>query len=193
MKTCLNKRKKSESGNVLIYIFVAVALLAGLTMALTSGGGDQAISTSAFRITDNLRSQAQGIRSAVLECVLRYPSAGYPTVSSPGTPENAGSIQCVPNDGVTPAFDLFGGTLGHFIPQPVRPFNEWLYDNSGTGTVYIRIETPVSFADDPAVISGIRNMVTQYTANEVESRCDGNQAWVEIYLIGNAPGVNTCS
>ena len=192
-KQKLKRDRSGEAGNVLLYIFVAVALLGALTMAMTSGGGDQAVATSAFRITDNLRSQAQGARSAILECILRYPSAGYPTVAVPGTFEDIAGIQCIPNDGVTAAFVLFGGTLGHFVPQPPRPFNAWQYDNDGAGTVKIRIATPLASASDSSVISGIRNMVTQYTANEVESRCDGVQAWVEIYITGVAPGVNTCT
>lgn len=189
----LKRDRSGEAGNVLLYIFIAVALLGALTMAMTSGGGDQAIATSAFRITDNLRSQAQGVRSAVLECILRYPSAGYPVVAVPGTAEDVSGIECEPNDGVTADFLLFGGTLGHFVPQPPRPFNEWQYNNDGAGTIYIRIATPGASADDSSVISGIRNTVTQYTANEVESRCDGTEAWIQIYLTGVAPGVNTCS
>ncbi len=192
-KYTLKRDRSGEAGNVLFYIFIAVALLGALTMAMSSGGGDQAIATSAFRITDNLRSQGQGVRSAILECILRYPAAGYPTVTIPGTPENIDGVQCTPNDGVTAAFDLFGGTLGHFVPQSPAPFNGWQYDNDGAGTVYIRIETPAESASDPSVISGIRNTASQYTADEVEARCDGTEAWIEIYLTGVAPGTHSCT
>lgn len=195
MKKYIIKRDRSgEAGNVLLYIFVAVALLGALTMAMTSGGGDQAVATSAFRITDGLRSQAQGVRSAFLECILRYPSAGYPVVAVPGTSEDIAGILCQPNDGgVTADFILFGGTLGHFVPQPPRPFNAWQYNNDGAGTVYVRIAAPAGSASDPSVINGLQNTVSQYTANEVESRCDGTEAWIQIYLQGVAPGVNTCT
>lgn len=188
----IKRDRSAEAGNVLLYIFIAVALLGALTMAMSSGGGDQAIATSAFRITDSLRSQGQGIRAAVLECVLRYPSAGYPVVSVPGTAEDLSAIECQPNDGVTSDFDLFGGTMGHFIPQPPAPFTNWQYNNDGAGTVYIRIATPPANADDPSVISGIRNAVSQYTADEVEARCDGTAAFMEVYITGVAPGVFTC-
>ena len=79
----MNRPPNSQSGNVLFIIFIAVALIAALTMALMSGGGDQAISMSADRISQELRAQAQSIRSAIVECDL-VNNYGYPPASEEG-------------------------------------------------------------------------------------------------------------
>jgi hypothetical protein len=66
----------NESGNVLLYVFLAVGLLAALTYAYVKDSRENAASQGSVRITEELFSQANMIRSAVMQCAMEYPGGG---------------------------------------------------------------------------------------------------------------------
>lgn len=62
-----------ESGSALVYILIAIALLAALTMAFMNPSSNQTTSQNTFKTISEVQSQAEFIRSSIQECVLIYP------------------------------------------------------------------------------------------------------------------------
>lgn len=72
MKILMKKNRKSERGSALVYILIAIALLAALTVTFMEPSSQQTSSQSGFRTATAIQSQVDLIRSAIQECVLRY-------------------------------------------------------------------------------------------------------------------------
>jgi hypothetical protein len=138
----------SQAGNVLFYIFLCVALLGVLTMAMTGGGKEQAAATSAFRMSEDIKVQAQGIRSVVLECIL-VQNASYP--AQPGT-QLLSDVQCDMASGGPQ--NLFTAQSARAAPIPPTPFDPWRYNNDGAGFISAVLTSPR--ASSPTV----RNIMT---------------------------------
>lgn len=165
-----HSKRQREAGSALVYILIAIALLAALTVTFMEPSSQQTTSQSAFRSTAALQGQIDTIRSAVQECVLRY-SNGDGTVTSatdPGARQEyplrpssahltnpagtAGSlvrdIRCPgnPEGGVvTDHAAIFGGSTGKFMPAAPDLFNDWQWYN-GTDGVFFWISTSNSDA-----------------------------------------------
>lgn len=63
---------KNEQGSALVYILIAIALLAALTVSFMEPSSQQTQSQNTFKLTSELASQADFIRTAVQECVVLY-------------------------------------------------------------------------------------------------------------------------
>lgn len=77
-------QRRGEQGSALIYILIAIALLAALTVSFMQPSSTQSQNNSAFKTVSELQSQIDFIRSTVLECYLSYPT-GDNTIDSAGT------------------------------------------------------------------------------------------------------------
>jgi hypothetical protein len=67
---------REEAGSVLLYILMAMGLLAALTYAYIKDSRENYASQSAVQIAETLNSQANLIRSAVVQCAMEYPQGG---------------------------------------------------------------------------------------------------------------------
>jgi hypothetical protein len=146
-----------ESGSALVYILIAIALLAALTVTFMEPSSQQTSSQSGFRTLSSVQSQADTIRSALQECILLYPngdttipSAGYeapfPLIpNSTHLPTTGGyrasdvlvrNIRCPgSNDGdVNQHRLIFSGTK--FMPPAPDLFNDWKYYNGTEGVFF---------------------------------------------------------
>lgn len=85
--TCLKKEprqdagfffsaSRSQAGNVLFYVFLAVGLMAALTYAFVKDSRENYASQSAVRIAEELFVQVNTIRSAVQQCAMEFPEGG---------------------------------------------------------------------------------------------------------------------
>jgi len=167
-----NKRcygRVAEKGSALVYILIAIALLAALTMAFMNPSSNQATSQNTFKTVSELQSQVEFIRSAVQECVLNTPggdigisnaAAGndpgagkiYPLnpdsayFAAPAGNRKIENLRCPgnPGDNANHAA-IFGGNSGKFMPPPPALFGDWQWYNGADG-VFFWIETTNSDA-----------------------------------------------
>ncbi len=65
--------RKYERGSALVYILIAIALLAALTITFMEPSSQQTSTQNTFKTLSEVESQANVIRAALQECVLSYP------------------------------------------------------------------------------------------------------------------------
>jgi hypothetical protein len=147
---------KTQRGSALIYILIAIALLAALTATFMDSSSQQTSSQNAFNVVSELNSQINFIRSAIQECVLTYPGGDttmpadpvggeYPVRPYPLMPTNlylaspaaisfVSEIRCPGNPGNSNNHaKIFAGTSGKFLPPPPKLFAQWGYYNGVDG------------------------------------------------------------
>lgn len=81
--------RKRERGSALVYILIAIALLAALTLSFMEPSGQQTQSQNTFKTISEIESQVEYIRTAIQECAILYDNgdntiAVGPTGSDPG-------------------------------------------------------------------------------------------------------------
>lgn len=73
MNKKINTTQKQERGSALVYILIAIALLAALTTTFMEPSSQQTSSQNTFRTISDLKSNISIIQAAIQECVLVYP------------------------------------------------------------------------------------------------------------------------
>lgn len=167
--------RASEKGSALVYILIAIALLAALTFTFMEPSSQQTSSQSTFRSASAIQSQAEAIRAALQECVLLHPS-GDSTIDTAGGGTDPGAatnypikansthytgstlgaatgrfvrdIRC-PGDntggGANNHDRIFSGASGKFMPPAPDLFEDWQYYNGPDG-VFFWVQTNKSDA-----------------------------------------------
>ena len=151
------KRRTAEKGSALVYILIAIALLAALTATFMDSSSQQTTSQNTFNTVTDLNSQVNFIRSGIQECVLTYPGgdaqwsgtfANQPYPIDPDRTEflNPASFSQVrylgcPGNNTSTVTDMvhakiFGGSSGKFMPPPPNLFSEWTYSNTVDGVFF---------------------------------------------------------
>lgn len=198
------KKNNSQKGSALVYILIAIALLAALTATFMNSSSQQTSSQNAFKLSSELKSQADMIRSAIQECVLLYPGgdnalAGQTTVggqtpvhpypliplntylSSPvvGTVSNARDIRCPGNPGNSNNHaKIFAASSGKFLPAPPSLFEDWRYYNNTDG-VFIFI---TSEKTDAYIQASLQKLDSEY------SKCESQYVDARSGDVNLAPG-----
>ncbi len=191
-----------ERGSALIYILVAVALLAALTVSLMEPAGQQSQSQNATNIYTELDGQIGFITSAISECVLTHPdqdseltsaeqkNAPYPI--NPSDPyfdsqsadpltdpdDSAKYIRCPGNPGGTGSNNqdharMFAGTSGKFLPPAPQMFNDWEYYNGADG-VAITIATDKTDSYIETAFARLNDKYSQCEAEVIDQRSAGS-------------------
>ncbi|MFP4097983.1 MAG: hypothetical protein ACLFP8_02525 [Alphaproteobacteria bacterium] len=156
---------RAERGSALVYILIAIALLAALTVTFTGSSSQQTSSQNSFRMTTDIKSQIDTIRSAIQECVLSYPKGDTTIdISSSGTDPYArrnfpikpnsthyssatigptsgrlvSDIRCPgnPGNGDIDHAMVFKGSSGKFLPPAPELFEDWQYYNGIDGVFF---------------------------------------------------------
>lgn len=153
-----------ERGSALLYILIAVALLAALTVAFMEPSSQQSQSQNIFKTTTALREQSAFIQAAIQDCVLMYPAGEnttayltniggggddpsavtpYPLkpnsayLTSPDGNRQVKNIRCPGNPGESANHaDIFSSQQGRFMPPPPDMFEEWEYYNGKDGVFF---------------------------------------------------------
>lgn len=147
----------SERGSALVYILIAIALLAALTASFMQPGNQQVTSQNIVKAVSEIESQVNLIRSAIQECVLMYPSGHDALIGQSNFPfpinptsnrhyydhnfeEDYNHVRGLVCPGkytyATLSARLFGGASGKFLPPPPPLFEEWEYHNGVDGVFF---------------------------------------------------------
>ena len=154
-----------ERGSALVYILIAIALLAALTVTFMQPASQQTSSQSSFRAISDLKSQIEIIRSAIQECLLSYKKGDKSIdISGAGTDPDARrnfpikpnsthfntatigptagrlvkDIRCPGNPGNNDEnhAHIFGRTSGKSLAPPPDLFDDWQYYNGQDGVFF---------------------------------------------------------
>lgn len=87
-KHCQNSSR--ETGSALVYILIAIALLAALTFTFMEPSSQQTSSQNTFKTVTGVESQVDMIRSSIQECVLAY-SVGDSTIDNSASGTDPGA------------------------------------------------------------------------------------------------------
>ena len=143
-----------QKGGALIYILIAIALLAALTVSFTQDGGQSSRTQNSFKLASTLTSQSRLVRSAIQDCILRFPEGDGADISEVGyidpyplnpastefttsaTNNNVSGLAC-PGTGVSGNGDvddhtaLFSGSgeFSSYLPSPPDLMEDWTYFN----------------------------------------------------------------
>lgn len=183
MSINIAKIQDSQCGSALIYILIAIALLAALTASFMDSSSDQTTAQNKFNLESDIKAQANFIRSAIEECVTLYPAgdnniagmtsvgghnpiAPYPlqldnTYLPSPTPGSSlvKDIRCPGNPGTTNNHtNIFGGVSGKTMPTPPNGFLDWKYHNHKDG-IYILLH---SNKTDSYVETALKKVDAQY-------------------------------
>lgn len=150
----------SQSGGALVYILVAIALIAALTASFMQPATQQTRTQNSFKLAAELNGQAHMIGSAIQDCILRYPegdatvppahNGGYhaPYPLEPDSTHLPDAIRAADKDVArlrcpgkpivgmngTHHAPMFGGSAARFEPVAPALFGPWIYRN-GTGLI----------------------------------------------------------
>lgn len=181
------------SGSALVYILIAVALLAALTVSLMEPSNQQAQTQSTTNLVTAIDSQVGFITSALQECALNHPDqdAGLtateqanppypinpmdPYFTSEGadppvaTVDHVSEIRCPGNPGGSGSNNqdhakIFGGSSGKFLPPPPPLFEPWVYYNGDDG-IFIMISSDKSDAFIQAALTRLDGMYSNCEAD----------------------------
>lgn len=206
------RKASSSSGSALIYILIAIALLAALTASLMEPASQQSQAQNSTNMVSELSSQITLISSAIQECVLTYPNqdsglttqqnnAPYPInpkdsylpPTTPVTPDNGVRyIRCPGNPGGanTNHARIFGSVSGKNLPPPPNLFGEWEYYNGADGIFYF-ISTNKT---DSYIDAALKKLETKYAKCEADY-IDASTGAVTLSsdTTGGASGLRSCA
>jgi hypothetical protein len=194
----------SEKGGALIYILIAIALLAALTTTFIQPGGQSSRTQNAFKLASELTSQSRVIRSGIQDCILRYPQ-GHNAISETGyvdpyplNPDSADTEYAaydVTNKNVSnvrcpgAAFEIIFGGSGLFtsyLPPAPTLMEEWQYFNgNATGA------SQIYGMDFNGVFYEVKSDKSDPFIAESMQKVDGLMSSCEVdYTVGD--GTNGC-
>jgi hypothetical protein len=211
----MKNRNSSQKGSALVYILIAIALLAALTATFMDSSSQQTSSQNTFNTVTDLNSQINFIRSAVQECVLTYPGGDatpafaatnasntpYPInpsstyLASPATPpgnDRAEFLRCPGNPGDSNDHaTIFGGSSGKFMPPPPKLFNPWIY-YSGLDGVFFYNSTSMTDAYLSSALLKLDDQFSECEADVISNVAGGAPLSIATASAATCPEYSLC-
>lgn len=151
-----------QNGSAIIYILIAIALLAALTTSLMSSPSQQTQSQNRMKTLAEIKSQIDLIRASIEECVLMNPGGDNTIDTTAGAMDEGASIRypirpdsdhlpaairesdrlvrhlrCPGNPGDDPNHAaMFAGESGKYLPPAPSLFEDWQWYNGKDGIFF---------------------------------------------------------
>ncbi len=190
----------SQRGSALVYILIAIALLAALTVTFMEPSSQQATAQNTFETVSEMNTQVNFIRSGIQECVLNYPGGDSgrlgavnipypfnPTSSYLASADTDGdfvrNIRCPGNPGNSNNHtDIFSGASGKFMPPPPGFFGDWYYYNGEDGVFFYTATDKT----DAFLTTALQKLDDQFAECEADV-IDATGGTVELTSTGGGP------
>ena len=198
-------RLPSSAGIAIGPILFVLAMLGVLATVFASGsGGSLGTASIADRITNDIGTQVNLIRSKISECEMQFHVNGdnYASASgdcpgdrfpcsdqTDGTP--VANLTC-PNDPLdgTDERSLWTGLRVASFPPPTKGFNAWTYFNAGETGGRCFWTTPVGGKDGPTV-DGLTRAASKFTSQEVSYDPTSNSQKFVIFVTRPSGATNS--
>lgn len=209
-------RHHGERGSALVYILIAIALLAALTVTFMEPSSQQTTSQNTFKSAADIKSQADFIRTSVQECVLSYPGGddtipdapagaeeGYnnpypmkPTsthFATPAADDLVSALRCPGNPGDDPnaSAEIFSGASGKFMPPPPDLFGPWQWYNQTDG-VFFWIATDKSDAFIQSALDKLDEQFAECEADKIDASGGDVAMESDAANLATCPDGSTC-
>lgn len=182
-QTPVAPRASSEAGIAIGVILFVVALLAVIGVSMSAGSNTVGSTIVSDTVRNNIKSQANLIRSKILECNQysfdrgelgdKYPYAGANGASFGATPQLVEDLHCMAfvAEGTTlpdTRTSLWSGAHAATLPPPSPGFDKWVYVNAGpTGGRCIRVQPNAGNANDVGIKTGLAQVQGAFSSQEV--------------------------
>lgn len=169
-------RPAAEAGIAIGMILFVIAILAVIGVAMSASGNFMGTTVTPDRVVADIKSQANLIRSKILECNQYSFDRGdlsdkYPESTGTGTlVESLDCLAFVAQGTTLPSnlTNLWTGAHPSSLPPPTAGFEKWYYKNAGpTGGRCIRIQPLTASATDIGVKNGLAQAATYFSSQEV--------------------------
>lgn len=192
----IGQNRNHERGSALIYILIAIALLAALTFTFMEPSSQQTSSQNTFKTASAIQGQVDVIRSALQECVLSYPEGDGDIITGgddPGARDNypinpdsdfyigstdgqsgdrlVRNLRCPGNNTGAQPNDhepLFGGLSGKYLQPAPDLFSDWQYYNGADG-IFFWTETDKSDAFLNTALTKLDDKFSECEADVVDA------------------------
>lgn len=184
-------------------ILFVLAMLGVLAVVISSGSGDSFGSASvADRITADISSQTNLIRSKILECQMQYlvngrtyasaPCANDPYPCSDQTNGTAVSALTCPNDPLISGNEqsLWTGLRATMLPLPTKGFEAWTYINAGDSGGRCFWTKPTG-AKTSMIVQGLTRAASKFTSEEVTYDSSSNAQKFIVFVTVPSGAVDT--
>jgi hypothetical protein len=163
----LSRPVRSNAGFAIGPILFVLAILSLLAMVMAAGTGDFGTAATADRVSADISTQANLIRSKINECNLMHGTSsnydGYPSSDT----TNGTAVSAIACSGDPSGMqNLWTGSRPALLPPPTKGFGNWMYINTnatglgGTATggrcIWIAPTLP-----NPNTVSGIVTGLTK--------------------------------
>lgn len=186
--------QNAQRGSALVYILIAIALLAALTATFMQPSSQQTSAQNTTKAVSEIQGQIDVVRSAIQECILIHPKGdstisgstdpGYniPYPIKPSSDHYDGppaavvaktatnlvkDIRC-PGDQEGPNPNdhakIFSGSSGKHMPPPPDLFTDWQYYNAADG-VFFWISTDKT---DAFIAAALQKLDANYSSCEAD-------------------------
>lgn len=200
-------RLRSDAGIAIGPILFMLAILGLIATVMATNSGGFSVAGVQDRISADIVSQANMIRSKINECQLQYLTNGvdnsaapclhdaYPCsdqTALPGGGTNVSALTCPgdPLDGDGDQQNIWTGLRVAQLPPQTKGFSDWKYMNAGDAGGRCIWTAPSSGNTSSGVVAGLTQSAAKFTSEEVSYLPASNTQKFVVFITAPTGSVN---